>query len=196
MTGLPDLSVLKRLPPDGVTAKDYEALPEDISRRIEIVDGAIVVTPAPRRPHQDIAWNLTGILKRACRPDFRASMDVDLRLHDELLINRRPDIVVYDADLPNDELLRPEHCRLVVEVLSPGSMEADKIVKPYEYATAGIPHFWRVENPDDTGPKLTIFRYWLDPETDSYTLIGTDTGHMTITQPFQVSIDDFADLLS
>ena len=35
--------------PDGLSAAEYEALPEDICRRIEIVDGTIIVNAAPRR---------------------------------------------------------------------------------------------------------------------------------------------------
>jgi hypothetical protein len=35
--------------PDGLSAAEYEALPEDICRRIEIVDGAIIVNAAPPR---------------------------------------------------------------------------------------------------------------------------------------------------
>ena len=41
MTALPDWM---DLPPSGLSAAEYEALPENISRRIEIVDGAIIVT--------------------------------------------------------------------------------------------------------------------------------------------------------
>jgi hypothetical protein len=37
------------LPAEGLTAARYEALPEEICGRIEVVDGAIIVNPAPRR---------------------------------------------------------------------------------------------------------------------------------------------------
>jgi hypothetical protein len=50
MTALPDWMDL----PDGMSVAEYEALPEEICRRIEIVDGAIIVNAAPRRLHQDI----------------------------------------------------------------------------------------------------------------------------------------------
>lgn len=42
MTALPDWMDL----PNGLGAEQYEALPEDICRRIEIVDGAIIVNAA------------------------------------------------------------------------------------------------------------------------------------------------------
>ena len=43
------------LPPEGLSAADYEALPEDVCRRIEVVDGAIIVNAASRRLQQTIA---------------------------------------------------------------------------------------------------------------------------------------------
>lgn len=59
------------------------------------------------------------------------------------------------ADLPDDRL-RYECLdgRLVVSpppmprhqlVVSPGSRRTDRVVKPAEYAAAGIAHYWRVE---------------------------------------------------
>ena len=104
MTALPDWM---NLPPSGLSAEDYEALPENICRRIEIVDGAIIVSAAPRRLHQDIARRLANALEAACRPGLAVSTDVDLRLRDVPLLNRRPDAVVYDASLADDAVLRP-----------------------------------------------------------------------------------------
>src|SRR5215472_4500784 len=104
--------------PDGLSVEDYEALPEDICRRIEIVDGAIIVNAAPRRLHQDICRRLASALEAACRPALAVSTDVDLRLRDIPLLNRRPDVVIYDASLPDDAVLRPQHCILAAEVMS------------------------------------------------------------------------------
>lgn len=63
MTALPDWMDL----PDGMSAEDYNALPEEICRRIEIVDGAIIVNAAPRRLHQDISRRLANALEAASR---------------------------------------------------------------------------------------------------------------------------------
>ena len=176
--------------PEGLTAADYEALPEEFCRRIEIVDGAIVLTPAPRRPHQRIGRHLANALEEVADKRYAVDIDVDLRLRDVPLLNRRPDIVVYDAALPDDVVLRPEHCVLVVEVMSPGSVTADQIDKPAEYAAAGIEHFWRVENVDAVP---TVFRYQLDPTTRSYALAGIDTGVLAAHEPVSLTID-LADL--
>jgi Uma2 family endonuclease len=174
--------------PDGLSAAGYEALPEDICRRIEIVDGAVMVNVAPYRLHQDICRRLANALETACRPALAVSIDVDLRLRDIPLLNRRPDAVIYDASLPDDALLRPQHCALVVEVMSPGSVTADQTDKPAEYAAARIPHYWRIER-DAAEQALSVFTYRLDPTTATYASAGVHTGKMTVTEPVTITID-------
>jgi Uma2 family endonuclease len=174
--------------PEGLSAAEYEALPEDICRRIEIVDGAIIVNAAPRRLHQDICRRLANVLESACGPAFAVSTDIDLRLRDVPLLNRRPDAVIYDASLPDDAVLRPQHCTLVVEVMSPGSVTADQTDKPAEYAASRIPHYWRVEH-DLTEQALSVFCYRLDPTTGTYSSAGVHTRMMTVTEPVAITID-------
>jgi Uma2 family endonuclease len=174
--------------PDGLSAAEYEALPEDICRRIEIVDGAIIVNAAPRRLHQDICRRLANVLETACGPALAVSTDVDLRLRDVPLLNRRPDAVLYDASLPDDEVLRPQHCALVVEVMSPGSVTADQTDKPAEYAASRIPYYWRIEH-DAAEETLSVFCYRLDPTTGTYASAGVHTGTMTVTEPVVINVD-------
>jgi len=184
VTALPDWMDL----PDGLTVQQYEALPEEICRRIEIIDGAIIVNAAPRRLHQDICRRLANALEAACRPALAVSTDVDLRLRDVPLLNRRPDAVVYDAALADDAVLRPQHCVLVVEVMSPGSVTTDQTDKPAEYAAARIPWYWRIEHSPADGA-LSAFCYRLDPTTGGYASAGVHTGKMTATEPLAVTID-------
>jgi Uma2 family endonuclease len=174
--------------PDGLSAADYEALPEDICRRIEIVDGAIIVNAAPRRLHQDICRRLANALEAACGTALTVSTDVDLRLRDIPLLNRRPDVVIYEASLRDDAVLRPQHCALVVEVMSPGSVTADQTDKPAEYAASRIPHYWRIEH-DPAGKILSVFRYRLDPTTGTYASAGVHTWKMIVTEPVTITID-------
>jgi Uma2 family endonuclease len=185
MTALPDWMVSH---PEGLTVADYDALPEEISRRIEIIDGAIVVNAAPRRAHQVIARRLANVLEAVASRQLAVATDVDLRLRDVPLLNRRPDVVLYDAALPDDAVLRPEHCLLVVEVMSPGSITADQADKPAEYAKAGIEHFWRIENVDDAERGLTVFRYRLDPTTRVYASAGIDSGTMAVSDPIALTV--------
>ncbi|MEV5540449.1 Uma2 family endonuclease [Saccharopolyspora shandongensis] len=186
MTALPDWMAL---PPEGLSAAEYEALPEEVCRRIEIVDGAIVVTPAPRRSHQRIVRRLAEELALAAGSELTVDFDVDLRLRDVPLLNRRPDIVVYDSALSDEAVLRPQHCLLIVEVMSPGSVTADQTDKPAEYAAAGIEHFWRIEREPQDDRRLTAFRYRLDPTTRLYAPAGVDTGKLAVSDPVDLRID-------
>jgi Uma2 family endonuclease len=184
MAALPDWMDL----PDGMSAEGYAALPEEICRRIEIVDGAILVKAPPRRLHQDICRRLANALEAVCGPALSVTTDVDLRLRDIPLLNRRPDVVVYDASLPGDAVLRPQHCALVVEVMSPGSVTADQTDKPAEYAAARIQHYWRIEH-DAAAKTLAIFRYRPDSTTGAYASAGVHTDKLTIAEPVSISID-------
>ena len=172
--------------PNTLTVEDYEALPEEVRRRIEIVDGTVVLSPSPLRPHQRIARYLANYLDNAGRPQFAVDTDIDVRLRDLPLLVRRPDIVVYDAALPEDAVLRPEHCLLVVEVMSVGSVKTDQVDKPVEYAMAGIEHFWRLERDADV---TVLYRYRLDLAVRRYDQIGKDTGVVFIDEPLNLHLD-------
>ncbi|WP_131738612.1 Uma2 family endonuclease [Actinomadura roseirufa] len=182
--------------PQPLTAEEYEALPEDISRVIEVVDGMVVFCASPTPEHQTAVRRLTNLIERWTRSATRAGhgcLDVDsvldLRLRDVPLLNRRPDVVLYRClDRSTGERLRAEHVLLVVEVVSPGSETADTADKASEYAKAGIPHYW-----DGTGVS-TIERYKLDPAAMLYKHLGTlmkdeDGGPPEITNPISMTIE-------
>ncbi|MCT2585296.1 Uma2 family endonuclease [Actinophytocola sp. S1-96] len=169
--------------PDGLSAGDYDALPEERRRRIEVVDGGVVTRLDPPRFHQRATRRLANHLDGA---RYAVDTDVELRLRDVPLLSRRPDIAVYEAALPVDSVLRPEHCLLVVEVMSPQSISMDQIAKPAEYAAAGIEHFWRLELLDSSP---VLYRYRLGPGDRAYVLVGKDTGLVTVTDPLSLRID-------
>lgn len=74
MTVLPDWL---QLSPDGISAADYDVLPEEVCRRIEIVDGAVVVRPAPQRSHQILVRHLAGTIESHCTADQAVATSVD-----------------------------------------------------------------------------------------------------------------------
>lgn len=138
--------------------------------------------------HQDICRRFANALETVCKPTLAVSTDVELRLRDVPLLNRRLDVVLYDASLPDDDVLRPQHCALVVEVMSPGSVTADQTDKPAEYAAAGISHYWRVESSAPMGG-LSVFCYRLDPTTGAYATAGVHSGLLAVTEPVSLAID-------
>ncbi|MDF2705305.1 Uma2 family endonuclease [Nonomuraea muscovyensis] len=181
MTAPPDDSWLLALrpQPSRVTAEEYEALPEEIAKAIEIVDGYVAYCPSPAPDHQTANRRLANLLERYAGAAMReghecltVNTDVDLRLRDLPLLNRRPDVALYRClDRTRGERLRAEHTLLVAEIVSPGSETQDTTDKLGEYAKAGIPHYWIVRL-DRTGVSV-IERYRLDRATMLYKHTGT-----------------------
>jgi Uma2 family endonuclease len=50
-----------------LTAAQYDALPEDVSRTIAVIDGAVAASPAPSRWHQDVARRIANALEAVLR---------------------------------------------------------------------------------------------------------------------------------
>ena len=138
--------------------------------------------PEPRRADKRIARRLADALEAAAPAHFSAEINVDLRLQDVPLLLRRPDVVVFDASLADDEELRPNRCALVAEVPPPGTTAAGRTA---EYAAFGIKHFWRIENADT----VTVFRYQLDPTTRTYALVGVDKSKLVTKDPVELELD-------
>jgi Uma2 family endonuclease len=98
-----------------------------------------------------------------------------------------PDLVVAErARIRGASMLRPADVLLVVEIVSPGSVSMDRLVKPAQYAAAGIPAYWRVE----TDP-VSLTAYTLPFGTSSYAEVGTWTSAdvVRLAEPFPVEID-------
>jgi Uma2 family endonuclease len=117
--------------------------------------------------------------------------DVDLRLRDIPLLNRRPDVVLYRC-LDEGERLRAEQAQLVIEIVSPGPQTTDEVDKPGEYAKAGIPHYWIIRL-DATGVSA-IERYKLDHATRLYKHVGTfmkdePGGPPELANPIPITLD-------
>ena len=92
MVALPEWMLA--LPEEGVTAEEYDRMPEEICMRIEIVDGSIIVSPSTTPRHNRIARLLANALEAAIPAPWQVTTDVDLRLSDVPLHNRRPDRVL------------------------------------------------------------------------------------------------------
>ncbi|WP_250299730.1 Uma2 family endonuclease, partial [Streptomyces sp. A 4/2] len=154
---------------------------------IEIVDGMVVVSPSASKRHNRLARILANALDAAAGPDWNADTDFDVRLQDVPLTNRHPDVIVYRAETIDLTPTRPEHVLLVVEVVSPGSETTDRIVKVDQYARAGIPFYWRIEQAA-TGVPI-IYTYVLDPATKVYRDGEMFTGVIKAAAPFAVTVD-------
>jgi Uma2 family endonuclease len=127
------------------TRAELERLPDD-GNRYEVLDGVLLVTPAPGAPHQRFAYNLGAALYAYCKQHRigHGAAPAALREGDSEL---QPDIAVYfDAGLPFnaswDEYPTPG---LVVEILSPSTRRRDIGIKRAAYLRWAVPEYWMVD---------------------------------------------------
>jgi Uma2 family endonuclease len=132
--------------PAGFTVDDLEEMPND-GRRYELIDGVLVVSPAARPRHQIAAESLGDVLKQACPSHlFVIASPIDVQHGPHTCL--QPDtVVVRRADLDLDDAFRKIPV-LVVEVVSPNSLDFDLGLKLRAYARLGVPHYW-VLHPGD-----------------------------------------------
>jgi Uma2 family endonuclease len=167
--------------PDGFTIDDLEQLPDD-GRRYELVDGVLIVSPAPRWEHQAGVVFLNRVLDRAS-PDevlvFPASPDVRSGRSTSL----QPDIsVIRVTDLvPGRPYLgRPV---LAIEVLSPSTRMVDWGLKRAVYARLGIGHYWIV---DVDKPSVTALALVDGQYVEVASAVGEEP--LTVREPFPVTV--------
>jgi len=126
------------------TAEILQGLPSDY--RYELWEGKLVVAAAAMRPwHADGVGRVYRLLISAGR---LAYLEQGVILGPRELVT--PDVGVFRDPPARDVAYHPaREFELVVEVVSPDSRTADRIIKPPKYAAGGIPEYWRVEETDD-----------------------------------------------
>jgi Uma2 family endonuclease len=170
-----------------ITATEYDSWSDEQCDGIEIVDGMIIVSPSASKRHNRMARIVANVFDTVAGPQWNADTDFDVRLHDVPLENRRPDVVVYRADAIDVTPTRPEHVLLLVEIVSPGSETTDRVVKPDQYAKAGIPFYWRIEEVGTGIP--VIYTYVLDQARMRYRDGEVFTGVVKTEAPFPIEVD-------
>jgi hypothetical protein len=76
---------------------------------------------------------------------------------------------------------------LVAEIVPSGSETTDRVVKLDQYASTGIPFYWRVELTATLIP--VVYTYLLDSASRRYRGGDVYTGLVEATVPFAVKID-------
>jgi Uma2 family endonuclease len=127
-------------------------MPDD-GHRYELLDGALIVSPAPGPPHRRAAVMVCYILELACPEDLIIFPNVGVRIGPRSALE--PDVVVARAaDVSGARLARPP--LLVAEILSPDSALCDLNLKKAAYERFGIPSYWVID-PDLDEPSLRAF---------------------------------------
>jgi len=176
-------------PADGWTfdqVKDLE-LPFDW----ELVDGRIVVRGQTKLWHNQVRDGLLTALKVAPTEQYRVVAEQCVMVDDQN--TPKPDVIVYDPrnlDFFEVECVPVAKVALVVEVVSPGSRQDDRVRKPALFAANKVPYYWRVEL--DRDQKIGVHEYWLNADTLAYFPAPSHPVHhdKLITElPFPVEID-------
>ncbi len=163
------------------TVADLDALPDD-GNRYELIDGALVVSPAPAMRHQRLVVRLCALLVTSCPGDlevFVAPFDVrladDTNVQPDVLVARRSDLT--EANLPVAPML-------AVEILSPSTRTIDLHSKKERLRRAGCPAYWVIDPLDG---HLTAWELDADGAyLQAADLTATDTWHAGL--PFPVAI--------
>ncbi|MFB7293495.1 Uma2 family endonuclease [Actinacidiphila glaucinigra] len=168
------------------TVDEVLALPEDTHHRIELVGGALVMTPNPGVPHQRASLRLAALLLdavEAAQAPVEVLEAVNVVIPDGLLI---PDIAVVDADaaMAAGLTIDAHDVLIAIEIASPSTRVTDRKMKPALYAAAGIPHYWRLEL--EPAPRLYLGHLERGAYTDRLVQAGETTA---VTEPFPLDID-------
>ncbi len=159
------------------TEQDWFDLPTE--QHVELVDGALVMSPRASNPHQRLAYRIWGALDAGATDGWDVIGEPNVRVGvDRVLI---PDVAVLARADMAAAMNDAAGVSLVVEVVSPGNAAYDRALKPRLYAEAGIPWYLRVEQEGPVGHLHELVG-------DAYREVahGPVVG---ITDPFPVTLD-------
>ena len=131
----------------GLDYSHYVCFPDD-GKRHEIMDGEHYVNPAPSTYHQTVSRRIqfelySQIELQQLGQVFDAPVDLQLGNHNIV----QPDIVVILAE--HQHIITPTKIKgipdLIIEILSPSSIEIDQVLKRRLYESAGVPEYWIVD---------------------------------------------------
>lgn len=162
------------------TLAERDAIPDN-GYRHELLDGVLVMSPAPRPRHQVIVGELFVLLRAAAPRDLRVfGSPIDVHLGERSVFE--PDLIVTRrSDLAEDGIHVPP--LLAVEVHSPSTKAYDLGPKKDILAAAGCPSYWTV---DPALPELTVWSLDGARYVETARVAAQET--WTATEPFAVTI--------
>ena len=163
------------------TVADLELLPDD-GLQYELLDGVLLVSPAPVPVHQRAIVRLAVVLDAACPPRGMEVFVAPLDWQPDLRTSLQPDVLVArDEDVEPKNIRRP--LLLAVEVLSPSTRRKDQVLKRSKYEDVGVASYWLV---DPEEPSVVV----LDLIEGRYVETGRASGStpLHVERPFPVVI--------
>ncbi|MGH9190603.1 MAG: Uma2 family endonuclease [Acidimicrobiales bacterium] len=168
------------------TLADLDELPDD-GQRYELIDGEMIVTPAPSGPHNQVADRIQTALDLAAPEGYVVLTGYQLHPPGERRLI--PDVSVIRSDAYR-LLEATEPPVVVVEVLSPSNAAVDLSGKMAAYAAFGVAHYWVA---DPGTPAVAVLKL---ESSGRYSLAAEASGawRLVVQEPFPVEVVP-ADLL-
>ena len=177
------MSELAHLPRGLLSLEQWDALDLDRTRRWELSEGTLTLSPRPHPRHQLISRRLTRLLEDHLPAGLEAVPEIEVTTSAAFPPSvRDPDIVVV-PDRVFDQLparVSAADVVLVVEIVSPGSRGADHVMKLHEYAKAGIENYWIVDPDAPADDQFLAYRL----DGGSYRRVAAlDGGSIRVNEP-------------
>ncbi len=172
------------------TADEVRALMDESrpAPRYELIDGELLVTPAPGPKHQMAAMLLWQRLQAYLEPRATGTAYVspaDIELAPGTIV--QPDVfVVPPSGAPLQRWSEVRELLLAAEILSPSSARHDRVRKPRFFRAQRVPEYWLV----DLDARV-IER--ADPERDAMTLVEDQLEWLPpgANDPFVMSVREY-----
>jgi Uma2 family endonuclease len=165
------------------TVEDLDHLPDD-GLQYELLDGLLLVSPAPVFKHQLVSGNLYALMRAACPRELVvlfSPVDWQPDPHTSL----QPDLLVMPSELVEVEGARSvtQAVPLVVEILSPSTRRKDLVFKRSKYEDEGVGAYWEV---DPSTPSIQAYELRAGHFADVGSASGPDA--LELRFPFPISI--------
>lgn len=162
------------------TVHDLARLPDD-GLQYELLDGILLVSPAPVPKHQRAVVAMLLLLHASCPPELEVFV-APLDWQPDERTSLQPDVLVVRRDLIGEKNLT-DRLELAVEVLSPSTRRKDLVLKHSKYADAGVASYWVVD------PQVPSIIAW-DLVDGTYRPAGEATGDQAVTlhRPYPVTV--------
>ncbi len=142
-----ETSPIYRSPKKVYTYQDYLDLPED-GKRYEVINGELVMAPAPSTGHQSVSSNLEFELRKFVEKHKSGKMfhsPIDVVLSKTIVL--QPDILIVLNE--HKQIITEKNIAgapdLVIEIVSPSSGYYDLIEKKEIYERFGVEEYWIVD---------------------------------------------------
>lgn len=148
-------------PFDLMTLEQWDALEVAHTRRWELSEGSIIMSPRPQVTHQRISRQLIGLLQDHLPDGLEPLAEIEVTTIASFPPSvRDPDIAVIRSEAVEGRTVRvpATDVVLIVEIVSAGSRSMDHVMKRYEYAKAGIEHYWIVDPEAPSGEWFLAYR--------------------------------------